>query len=200
MKAYMRNQFEFYGIKANLRKELLKKCWHQNPIGYKDYNNLLFQLFQFPEREFHLCAIEIAAKFKNEWNDDILNSIEHIAVEKAWWDTIDTSNSIICGPYFKRHNCYKDLQKLLDWNSSNKRWLIRLSIIFQLTYKDKLDTDLLKTFILPHTNSSEFFIQKAIGWALRNYSRTNPTWVLDFVNNCPLKPLSKREALRLIKK
>lgn len=77
-------------------------------------------------------------------------------------------------------------------------WLNRTAIIFQLSYKEKTNFDLLKSECEKHKHSTEFFIQKAIGWALRDYSRFNPNGVLQYVNSTDLKPLSKKEALRLL--
>jgi 3-methyladenine DNA glycosylase AlkD len=79
-------------------------------------------------------------------------------------------------------------------------WLQRSAILFQLNYKDKTDTDLLTYIINPLSGSKEFFINKAIGWALRNYGKTNPDWVIEFTERTTLSSLSLREALRLIKK
>jgi 3-methyladenine DNA glycosylase AlkD len=86
------------------------------------------------------------------------------------------------------------------FSGSENMWLNRSAIIFQLSYKEKTDFNLLKSECEKHKTSKEFFIQKAIGWALRDYSRFNPNGVHNYVNSTNLKPLSQREALRLILK
>ena len=77
-------------------------------------------------------------------------------------------------------------------------WLNRSSIIFQLSYKEKTNFDLLKAECEKHKHSKEFFIQKAIGWALRDYSKYNPNSVKQYIESTSLKPLSQKEALRLL--
>lgn len=84
-----------------------------------------------------------------------------------------------------------------SWSVSRNIWLKRVSIIFQLSYKDNTDTEILTKHILENAHHSEFFIQKAIGWALREYSKTDYKWVLNFViQNTDLKPMCKREAIK----
>ncbi|MFN4150372.1 MAG: DNA alkylation repair protein, partial [Candidatus Sericytochromatia bacterium] len=108
---------------------------------------------------------------------------------------VDIIATKIVPEYFK---LYPDelLTQSKRLNEVENIWQNRISILFQLHYKNKTNRDLLSKYILNHSNSKEFFIQKAIGWSLREYYKTNPEWVIDFVNNNDLKPLSKREALK----
>ena len=116
---------------------------------------------------------------------------------KSWWDTVDFIAANLVGPYFKSFPGQRE--KITGkWLSSNNMWLQRSVLLFQLKYKDSLDTDFLADTIHSLTGSEEFFINKAIGWILREYSKTNPQWVRQFVQATSLHPLSKREGLRLI--
>jgi 3-methyladenine DNA glycosylase AlkD len=87
---------------------------------------------------------------------------------------------------------------IMRFSSASNLWLNRSAILFQLSYKEKTNFDILNSECKKHKHSNEFFIQKALGWALRDYSRFNPTVVKEFVLSAKLKPLSTREALRLL--
>ena len=127
---------------------------------------------------------------------DFLN---FLVENNQWWDSIDTICSKVIGPYYLFHKQQYKTDLKVWWESENF-WKRRVCIIFQLTFKDKTDLDFLTKRILENSSSKEFFLQKAIGWSLREYSKTNPKWVIDFVKENELKPLSRREALRLIGK
>ena len=120
-------------------------------------------------------------------------------INKPWWDTIDFLSPKILGKYFKLFpdEIEKNTQK---WILSNNIWLQRSSILFQLKYKEILNTDLLTRIILPLSNTNEFFVNKAIGWVLREYGKTNKDWVFYFVKKNKLSNLSSREALKHINK
>ncbi|WP_245697342.1 DNA alkylation repair protein [Paenibacillus oryzae] len=195
MAAYMKNQFPFLGIKTPLRREILKDFMVTNPPN-KDWVPLLWNL---PEREYLCVAIDILSKIKKtlEANDIIL--IENCIVTKPWWDTVDGLATNIVGYLFKKYPSLQE-QYSIKWNHSDNIWLNRTAILFQLHYKQETNETLLYNFILNHASSSEFFIQKAIGWALREYSKTNSASVVEFIHNHDLKPLSKREGLRWLNK
>ena len=125
--------------------------------------------------------------------------IEYMIINKSWWDTIDFLSPKILGKYFKLYpdEIEKNTQK---WILSNNIWLKRSAILFQLKYKETLNTDLLYRIIVPLSNSKEFFINKAIGWILREYGKTNKEWVINFVKKNKLSNLSNREALKHINK
>jgi 3-methyladenine DNA glycosylase AlkD len=126
--------------------------------------------------------------------------IENIILTKSWWDTVDWLAGHAVGTYL---NLYpeKKINVLSRWSDSENIWLIRSCIIFQLFYKEQTDTKLLEDMILGHTGTNEFFINKASGWALRQYSKTNPQWVIDFVNSHVdvLDKLTCTEALKWLK-
>ena len=124
--------------------------------------------------------------------------LEFIITNKSWWDTVDFIASHLVGNYFKKYPD-KIEEYINKWMLSKNIWLQRTALLFQLKYKVALNPVLLENIIKQFLYSKEFFINKAIGWILREYSKTNPQWVINFVKKYPLHNLSKREALRLIK-
>ena len=118
-------------------------------------------------------------------------------INKSWWDTIDFLSPKIVGEYFKLYP--ETIENQIEkWLHSNNIWLQRSCLIFQLKYKETLNTQLLAHIIQFLLGSKEFFINKAIGWILREYSKTNPQWVIKFVYTNNLNTLSKREAFKFI--
>lgn len=124
-----------------------------------------------------------------------LHFIEKLIREKSWWDSVDSIAPTIVGSIVK-NNRAKGEEIIKQWSSSENMWLNRAAILHQLKYKEDTNEDLLKEIILRHNQSPEFFIQKSIGWLLREYAKTNPEFVKGFVLTHDLKPLSKREALK----
>ena len=196
--AYMKNQFKYFGIYTNERRKISNDYIKQvGLLSKKELDKTVKELYKQTHREFQYVAIELIAFHKKQWAEDIIELTEFCLINKSWWDTVDGIASAIIGDYFKKFP--QQINPITSrWNNSNNFWLTRSSIMFQKTYKLNTDTDLLAKYILNCNTSKEFFVQKAIGWALREYSKTNPIWVKDFVANNILAPLSKREALRLI--
>ena len=137
-------------------------------------------------------------KSQKEWDERIPPLVEKWILENSWWDVVDVLAPKIMGPYFLMYPNQRD-QWLDRWMKSENFWLQRVCIIFQLLYKSKTDTHLLASVINQLSSSKEFFIQKAIGWSLRQYARTDPDWVIQFVESNQLAPLSKREAVKRLK-
>ena len=194
MKAYMRDQYEYFGIMATPRKEITKQVYQElglpeNPI------EVAKKLFSMPQREFHYVGQEMLLKVKRLWTKDIIKDIEWFVTTNSWWDTVDYIASNLAGEYFKKWP--EEIEKTTGkWNKSSNMWLVRTSILFQLKYKKNTDKELLAALILPHISQKEFFIKKAIGWALREYLKTNADWVVKFVHTHELQPLSRKEALK----
>ena len=196
MKAYMKNRFEYFGIKSPRRKIILKDFFAENGLPeFEDLEPIVDKCFNLPEREFQYFAIELCGKFKKHWQEETLSMFEKMAVTKSWWDSVDYIKSVCLKDYFLRFPD-KRYEITQCWIDSENIWLQRLSVIFQLGYKDKTDVELLKRNILQLNESDEFFVRKAIGWALRDYARTDAEFVKKFVAENDLKPLSKREALK----
>lgn len=196
MKAYMKNRFDFFGLKAPLRKSISKEFFAGHGLpDILDLGTVVSELFDLPQREFHYFAIEVCGKLKKEWNKETITLFEKMTLTKSWWDSVDSINIDCIKPYFAKYP--RNIGPItLKWIESQNIWLQRLSVIFQLRLAEKTDTEILSRNILRLNRSDEFFIQKAIGWALRDYAKTEPEWVLWFVETHDLKALSRREALK----
>jgi 3-methyladenine DNA glycosylase AlkD len=197
-KAYLRNQFEFFGISTPLRRQLSKQylAEHQLP-GYRELKEIVLELYALPQREFHYFGMELIPLFKKEWKEDIIKLFEKLILTNSWWDTVDYIAPVLVGNYFKLFPD-KKITITSDWNNAQNFWLQRSSLLFQKNYKEEMDRSLLAKYILHLSGCKEFFIRKAIGWVLREYARTDPQWVKNFVSRHTLSPLSKREALKRI--
>ena len=128
--------------------------------------------------------------------DDVPRIFKYIK-SKQWWDTIDGLDSIV-GNIALKDERINDL--MLKWSKDEDFWVRRISIDHQLCRKEKTNTELLEKIIVNNFGSNEFFINKAIGWSLRDYSKTNPEWVKNFVNKykCKMDKLSIKEASKYI--
>lgn len=197
-KAYMKNKFEFFGIKAPERRSiqrplLLKSNLPDKMRAYK----LIRQLWEEPQRELQYFAMELLAKYQKQFEKDDIHLLEYLITHKSWWDTVDFLAANPVGSYVKQFP--QDRDELIEhWLNSGDLWLQRTCLLYQLKYKEKLDTRKLVEVIEKLRGTSEFFLNKAIGWILREYSKTNPEWVINFVGETPLHSLSKREALKVV--
>ncbi len=196
-KAYLLNQFEFYGIKTPLRRQICKAFYVSHPIAnHKELSLLIKACFAEPQRELHYFAIELLGYHKKLWCKQTIPLIEWMVTHHSWWDSVDATNSFVISKYFL---LFPEVIEVTTtkWNRSTNKWLQRMSLLFQLTYKEKTNTALLSQFIEHTQLEADFFIRKAIGWALRAYAYTNKKWVIQFVKDHPsLSNLSKREALK----
>ncbi|MGB5554004.1 MAG: DNA alkylation repair protein [Flavobacteriaceae bacterium] len=197
-KAYLRGQFEFYGLTTTVRREIQRPFLiAQFPLPKKDLSQLVQQCMNRPQREYHYFAQELAFKYVKELEKKDIDLYEFMVCHKSWWDTVDFIATKLIGAYFKKYP--EQIAAYVEkWLNSDHIWLKRSALLFQLKYKNELDPDILGVTITKLLHSKEFFINKAIGWILREYSRTDPNWVEEFVNKTDLSNLSKREALRLI--
>lgn len=199
MKKYMRGQFEFLGIKTPMRVALQKEFIKDQglpPSGELD--RITRDLWLLPQREFQYAAVSLIGKLEKKLKPDFITTLEHLIVTKSWWDTVDTIAGHAVGTHFKRFPKVKD-KYLKKWRKSDNFWLRRTALLFQLGYKEETDFDLLCEIIRENLGSDEFFINKAIGWALRQYAWTNPAPVKKFVKATKeLHPLSRKEALKNI--
>jgi 3-methyladenine DNA glycosylase AlkD len=198
-KAYLRNQFEFWGLTSTARRELQKPFFVKAYLPLKnELHNLVKTLWLKSQREYQYFAQELAFKYIKQLEKEDIALFEFMVTHKSWWDTVDFIANTLMGAYFKKYPDQREVY-VQKWLLSGNIWLQRSAVLFQLKYKQELDKELLASTIIALLPSKEFFINKAIGWVLREYSRTNPAWVLEFVNATELQPLSRREALRLMK-
>jgi 3-methyladenine DNA glycosylase AlkD len=196
-KAYLLNQFEFYGIKSPLRRKICKEFYKAHPV--KDHNELssiIKDCFAAPQREIHYFAIELLGYHHKLWSKKTISLIEWMVTHQSWWDSVDSTNSFVISKFFMKFPETIEITTS-KWNNSSNKWLQRMSLLFQLTYKKKTNTTLLTQYIENCQLEEDFFIRKAIGWALRAYAYTDSKWVVQFIKAHPqLSNLSKREALK----
>lgn len=200
IESYMRNKFNYLGIKSPQRRKLMKDFFKEygNP-QQKDLTSIVKELWQLPQREFQYCAMDILIKNSRYLTQEDIELVEYLIITKPWWDTVDLLASNLVGKLFQK---YPELKEhfVPKWLNSKNIWLQRTCLIFQLHYKEKTDVALLFELIDKLKDSDEFFLNKAIGWALRQYSKIEATIVLDFVEKTKLASLSQREALKWLKK
>ncbi len=200
MAAYMKNKFAFMGIPAPLRNNLFKDI--QNNLGginIIDIEPLVYKLWALPEREYQYLAIALILKVKRQLNPSHLEFILELITNKSWWDSIDTLAPHFVGSILSEHPDLRD-EYIPIWIKSENIWINRTAILFQLKYKTETDFSLLKSIIDALKNKNEFFVKKSIGWALREYSKTNADLVKEYVQSANLQSLSKKEALKIINK
>jgi 3-methyladenine DNA glycosylase AlkD len=198
IEAYLKNQFPFLGIKAPERVQLTRQfvAEHGLPPGAA-LERTVFALWELPEREFAYTAMFFLEKRMKRAEPERIGLYERLIVARSWWDTVDLLASRLVGALFAEHRNLAE-PYARRWIESDNLWLRRSAILFQLGYKERTDRDLLFDLIRRCAGESEFFIRKAIGWALRQYAKTEPDAVRSFVERTELSPLSRREALKHI--
>lgn len=200
MKKYMRDQFEYLGIKSPQFKVLMKDFLAENGLPpINELNVILRELWSLPQREFQYAATSFLSRLEKDLPANFIKTIEYMLVTKSWWDTVDTISGGALSIHFRRFPEVRE-KYLAKWRASDNFWLRRATILFQLNYKQQTDFDLLCEIIHENLDSKEFFINKAIGWSLRQYARVDPNAVKKFVNTTRLHPLSRREAMKHLEK
>ncbi len=197
MSKYMRNLFDFYGLSASKRKEVYKDFIKAEKKAKMIDWEFLDKCYEDKHREFQYLVYDYLLATKQYVSFEDIPKIKKYIINKPWWDTIDFLCKII-GDVGLRDSRVKDL--MIDWSKSENIWLKRTAIEHQLGLKDKTDTELLERVIVNSFGSDEFFVNKAIGWALRDYSRTDPEFVKDFINKHKdeMNSLSIKEASKYI--
>ena len=196
MKAYMRGRFEFLGVKTPARRKAAKAFFKKHGGADIDWR-FVRQAWEHPFREMQYAALDYLETRKNLLRPGDLPQLKKLAQTKSWWDTIDfldrLAGGIIAGFPETR-------PVILQWSRDEDIWLRRLAIDHQLLRKDQTDQHLLEQILVNNLNQTEFFINKAIGWALRDYSKTNPGWVKNFIrqHHGKMAPLSIREASKYL--
>jgi 3-methyladenine DNA glycosylase AlkD len=197
MRAYMKDIAPFLGISSPLRAAALRPVW--KTIGKApsapDLGDAATELFDRDEREFAYAALDLLGRNKKIMDEAFLvDVIEPLILTNSWWDTVDSLRSEAVGPLVAR---YPSLLPVIHrWAASDNRWLVRSAIIHQLGYNEHTDVDLLFDLCRMHARQTEFFTAKGIGWALRDYSYTDPDAVEEFIATTDLRPLSKREGMK----
>ncbi|MDZ7742512.1 MAG: DNA alkylation repair protein [Bacteroidota bacterium] len=200
MKKYMRNKFDFFGLKQKPRREICKQFI--DTYGLPAYDQLpeyVRYLWEQPERELQHFAMELVTRFLKQIDRDFLSLVEFMITHKSWWDTVDYIAAWHAGKYFKK---FPDEISIVTrkWMDSENIWLQRSALLFQLKYKSETDFELMKSTIEELKDSKEFFIRKAIGWVLREYSKTDSAAVIAYVDHAGISNFSKTEALKWLKR
>ncbi len=196
MEAYMRDQFPFLGVKAGPRRTV-QRPYIASFKGATGPQLLAAAegLWAQPEREFAYCATDLLRKWERSLTPAELSGLRDLIVTKSWWDTVDQLAANIVGRLVFRHR--ELLTEMDQWINDPDLWVARTAILCQLTWGAETDRDRLAVYCVAQAGHHDFFIRKAIGWALRQYARTDPTWVRGFVDAHPeLSGLTKREALK----
>ncbi|NNE43373.1 MAG: DNA alkylation repair protein [Gemmatimonadetes bacterium] len=199
MKAYMRNQFDFLGIKTPERRRAVRPLFARAArpaVG--DLPGISAELFARTHREYQYVAVDLLDRYPGELPASFLQPAGELITTRSWWDTVDGLATHIVGD-LARHHPAAARRRINSWRRSPDIWLRRTAILFQLGYKAETDTALLFDVIRENRTDREFFIRKAIGWALREYSKTDADAVVKFVRREQLDGLARREALKWLK-
>lgn len=200
MSKYMLNKFEFFGIPSPLRKQLTSGFIAMNGIpSPQQLDETVRIIWQMEQRELHYAIMEIASRKPFMEDSERIHLFEFMITTNSWWDTVDYIASNLAGAWLIKHK-QSNGAVTNGFMSSGNIWLQRTALLFQLKYKKNTDQELMFGYIRQLKGSKEFFIRKAIGWALREYSKTNPGSVVKFTQETELSTLSKREALKIISK
>ncbi|POZ88612.1 MULTISPECIES: DNA alkylation repair protein [Petrotoga] len=196
---YMKGNFDFFGIKAQTRRKVTQEFMRKaERPDYDDIDVVIRKLWKLPEREYQYFALELLEKYKKGFEEDIISLFEYMITNKSWWDTVDFISKKLVGEFFKMFPELRD-EYISKWMDSDDIWLQRTCLLFQLGYKENTDLKLLFNLIERLQGKDEFFIQKAIGWSLREYSKIEPKKIKEFIQKQDLSALSEREGLKLLK-
>ena len=198
MKKYMKNQFDFLGIQTPKRKEIYQAYFKEaKKTKYIDWEFIGY-CWEKPYREAQYCAIDYLKVMKDVLILEDIQKIKVLLVNKSWWDTVDGLHRVIGDVALK----YPEIDEMMiQWSLDENYWLRRVAINHQMHRKEKMKKELLKKILVNNLGQKEFFINKAIGWALRDYSKTNPEWVREFIHKHKedLSSLSIKEGSKYMK-
>lgn len=197
MRAYMKNQFDFLGLPSAARCGIFEKYFKQEKQSKEIDWDFVFKCWECGYRELQYIAVDYLLRKHKYLTDKDIDNLKNLITIKSWWDSVDGFNRIF-GALLIKYPCVKDT--MLQWSADDNIWLRRTAIICQLNLKEKTDTVMLEKIIFNNFGTNEFFINKAIGWSLRQYSKTNPDWVRDFIqrHNQQLSKLSIKEGSKYI--
>lgn len=210
MKKYMRNQFEYFGLHSQERRQVYPEIYAAMGFGPRPSPNAAWPatklvelsraLWRLPERDFQYFAVDLLDRQRRIFCEDFdvaVQCLRMMVTEKSWWDTVDMVATHLVGCIVELHP-QRGSQLMDRWIDDQCMWIRRTALLHQLGYKERCDEARLFRYCLKRADEEEFFIRKAIGWALRQYARTRPKAVKKFVlaHDSELSVLSKREALK----
>ena len=195
MRRYMRDQFAYFGVPTPERRAITKRVLTTigppSPVDLEAIGPLAWEI---DERELQYAAVDVLVRHVKLARPELLSVVEGLVTTKSWWDTVDALASNVVGPLVRR---YPPLVTTLDeWIAGDELWLARTAILHQLSYRGDTDVDRLFRYSLAWAECPDFFARKAIGWALRQYARTDPDAVRRFLadHDDVLSALTVREA------
>jgi 3-methyladenine DNA glycosylase AlkD len=197
MVAYMRHQFPFLGISSVPRRALNRRVLAGLPKPAEaDLAATALRCWRLPEREYQYFACDWLVRHARVAGPGFLPTLRILITTKSWWDTVDALAAGVAGAIVARHPAARSTMD--EWLAGDNLWLTRVALLHQLNYRADTDAGWLFAACASRADHKDFFIRKAIGWALRQYARTDPGAVRDFVaaHRDRLSGLSVREALK----
>ena len=197
MSKYMKNKFEFFGVGAAERNEIWKPYFKEAKKTKKIDWDFIEICFKHDKRECQYTAAYYLKYMQRFLVEDDIPKLKELVLTKSWWDTVDILDKVIGSIIYNNKNLHPII---LEWSKDDNIWLRRVAIDHQLLRKENTDEQLLEKILINNLNHKEFFVNKAIGWALRDYSKTNPQWVRNFieVHKENMASLSIREASKYL--
>lgn len=200
MKAYMKDHFNYFGIQS-VKRRAIQKLWFPK-IG-KDLSpeikrKLVLSLWDQDQRECQYVALDyINTWSKKEYSREDIELIYHLITTKSWWDTVDGLAANFMGKYFNLFP--EEIESIIsNWRNDENLWVRRSCLLFQLKYGKNTNTELLYSLIDQYLPDKQFFIQKAIGWTLRQYSKFDPNSVREYLKDKELGSVARREAYKYL--
>lgn len=197
MSKYMQDKFRFLGVRGASRTEIYKKYFPEARKSKAIDWDFIENCWKKEEREFQYVVVYYLKAMQKFLKREDISRLKYLIVTKSWWDTVDLLAKVV-GSLVIRIEGYDQI--MLEWSKDSNMWLKRVAILYQLSLKEKVDEIILDKILVNNLGDSEFFINKAIGWALRDYSKYNPEWVKEFIrkNKDNMANLSIREASKYI--
>ena len=199
MERYMQDKFRFLGVRGATRTEIYKKYFPDARKAKTIDWDFVETCWNKEEREFQYVVVYYLKAMQKFLKREDISRLKYLIVTKSWWDTVDLLAKVV-GSLVIRIEGYDQI--MLEWSKDSNIWLRRVAILHQLSFKEKVDEIILDKILVNNLGDSEFFINKAIGWALRDYSKFNSEWVREFIekNKNDIANLSLREASKYLDK
>ena len=197
MERYMQDKFSFLGVRGATRTEIYKKHFPEARKSKVIDWEFIETCWNKEEREFQYAVVYYLKTMQKFLKREDISRLKYLIVTKSWWDTVDLLAKVV-GSLVIRIEGYDQI--MLEWSKDSNIWLRRVAMLHQLSFKEKVDEGLLEKILLANLGNNEFFINKAVGWALRDYSKFNPEWVTKFIekNRENMASLSLREASKYL--
>lgn len=195
MEAYMKHRFKYLGITSPERKSLLKSIFKNMKWTREMVLDFVNYCWESKYRELHYAGLDILMKQISHLKLEDLAFLEKLVLKNSWWDTVDGLAVNCIGKILIKDEKTKN-QMVHNWADSENIWLRRTAILHQLKYKKLVDVKLMELTLSKAKGTKEFFLNKAIGWMLREYAKSEPEYVRNYCNTHDISNLSRREALK----